>query len=55
MVRDEDHHAPNDTALGPKRVNATCLLHDSRTLTPTAFLDRIALTTPHTPAVSVAG
>ncbi|MEU5090560.1 ornithine cyclodeaminase family protein [Streptomyces sp. NPDC021356] len=46
--------APGNAALGLNRVNATYLLHDSRTLTPAAILDGVALTTLRTPAVSVA-
>lgn len=45
--------APGNTARGLKRINATYLLHDSETLTPTAILDGVALTTLRTPAVSV--
>ncbi|WP_018565790.1 ornithine cyclodeaminase family protein [Streptomyces sp. PsTaAH-124] len=46
--------APGNTDLGLNRVNATYLLHGSRTLTPAAILDGVALTTLRTPAVSVA-
>ncbi|WP_328323123.1 MULTISPECIES: ornithine cyclodeaminase family protein [unclassified Streptomyces] len=46
--------APGNAALGLNRINATYLLHDSRTLTPAAILDGVALTTLRTPAVSVA-
>lgn len=46
--------APGNPALGLNRINATYLLHDSRTLTPAAILDGVALTTLRTPAVSVA-
>ncbi|WP_328460178.1 ornithine cyclodeaminase family protein [Streptomyces sp. NBC_00448] len=47
--------APGNAALGLDRINATYLLHDSRTLRPAAILDGVALTTLRTPAVSVAG
>ncbi|GHD87127.1 ornithine cyclodeaminase family protein [Streptomyces naganishii] len=46
--------APGNAGRGLPRINATYLLHDSETLTCSAILDGVALTTLRTPAVAVA-
>ena len=46
--------SPENAQLGLPRIQATYLLMDTRTLTPTALLDGAALTTLRTPAVSAA-
>ncbi|WP_144792939.1 ornithine cyclodeaminase family protein [Kocuria palustris] len=46
--------SPGNPELGLPRIQATYLLLDSRTLTPTALLDGAALTELRTPAVSAA-